>query len=1113
LTIMSNDSIANAFSVLNAKNSDKNSNIKMSVLLDWRQEHSRSILAFLGMTSTDIEAANFWNGIFMSRDKTQQESTVQDSCPPSIRWEGIGIPLMHINVMATNRALTLANLETEGKEKAVEVLRLEDEISKEKSDLAKVMLLEKCQSYLITLKQRIDALKRDIANLQEMKNHSKEGKVPAPILVAGLERVTVRYYAKKPAVPHMLGYLAKARKRASCNWDQLRLVAPAPAIKVVNGKDIVQPIPVAVYAALKERIDRDGKNFSFPHAKRTGWKPAELAAYAWCMLINAYNRSWGSTGLVAYPKGFPIDRRFAQATKKSIKTRTDAATAKEQPSEDVNAALKELRALIEKRGNPQSINARYMAHIMELGSQEAFKSVDLTVYAWLALSMARIEAAYDSACRFLDSHRDPKRLDVGIRPKYAEATFVFAEASAVMHDTQRSSIHTALCMWIYWVICSDHEGLQSNTMDYYYEEFDGTDLSGTASYSSEEYIKFAFTYDHIKIGGERAAAGRFSADSSVPRIESVEAKDVPAPVAGPSDLKSVEALLQGAPLFDLESDVDLEEENNRCIEDEVEERERFMEADEIDHKNCVSIPTLCSYDMCPQANAVFQAAEDEAQAKPEASEQAEPDSRDRVWETTPDIPDCVEEDGVSYYRVIESGVTVADPAGSDFLAPNRTAFLSIIRHGRVYIESAIGVRMPKRSDVLKQKVESIPAKTMTRWAEEKGMSVDSLPRTSVPIVFMCESDISPSPSTGTGSPPVVANPKGKGKAVESETTPPQPPAKAKVKLPKAEKAKGKGKEKPESSSKDESKATKGETGNSTGFSDEFLNQFGTFTGKTFSDKEATIDGRRKSEWVDAHIKDEVPKSGKTQMAGCLCEHYPCKHTKRDIAARIISFRDRAWRAAFLHLSGQSDKPPKKKAGANEEPLEKKNPLRAKNVPRSSALTDDQKTALRTFFGLKEAMAPEEFAKLSKEDKNKFRKANSLPHWAMALVLRDEKFLSKITSGKFTKEMAVEELKKAPAKPQSAASKWKALKGKFPDTQLLEKPRTGKQKAFKSAYDRLAKEFPKNPALPKPRKAEGGKESKSAKGAKNSTPSGSASSGDGNLLESLKSIAAILKLFK
>jgi len=1050
------------------------------------------------MTSTDIEAANYWNGIFMSRDRTHQESIIQESAPPSIRWEGLPIPLLDIERMSKSSAMTIDSLNKEAVDRSRDLLQAESELG-ERRDMQKIQNVENAQSKLDHIKRELEDLKRRLSHLTVMKNH-RDGKiVRAPILITGKSRVILRYYGKKPAPAQMLGYLATANARAKCSWEQLRLVAPVAAIKEEGGVTKVQPCPQAVYAVLNERYIKMGTKQQFPPASREGWTPPEISAYAWCMLINAWNRSWGSTGLVNYPKGFQIDRRFAQATKKSVKARKDVASPKARSlDQEASSAIKELLKLVDGKKNPQSINARYMSEIRShLEHIPKATRPPAGEYSWLALAMSRITAAVSAAHSFLDSHREPSRIDAGVKYLYFESAYVLAQSESLMSDFGCGDIDSALRDWVTWFLCFEHQEIHDSVQGN--EETAVADPELT-SYTDREFIEVFLTSNYVKRGGIQSSQGKFTVESGVAPVEE---KENPEPELPDLSVDKCEICLKGTEWcelhmveFDFTSDQDEDLEEGEDLAEAI----AFSAAEQLSHEECKPPGNPCSWERCPKVS-LWDAEQETVPEEILAAEMQQQEDDTPVvrmptsWQpVSASIPDIIEEDGRIFQRVILDGATMLSPNGMDFLLPKTSAFMSIYRHGRIYVCNSFAVKLPRTSSTYKTTSEQVPQKARDEWSKENRVPVASL-RVAVPTYALIEGE------TGTESSSAPPRSKGKGKAAEVEKAPPKPTPEPKKK-PKA---------------KEQTKAKKAGAKSApsvrTSVPEEFLKQFKEAKGSSPADKDASIDGMSKSDWVSSYVKDAVEKSGDTQTAGCICTQYPCRHTKSNITAKVHSARDVFWNETFHHLKGGKLNTPDDKQEAIKEPLEKGNPLRVKNTPRSAALSEDDRNALKKHFGVPPEMQPDAFKALSKEERNEVRKKGALPHWATALALRDNKYVKQIVSGKITKEKAVEILKQPPPKPRSCATEWSKIKARFDGVLLLEKPRTGKQKALKSAFDRLAEEFPKNPALPKPKKGgKGGEEEKASK-PKAKASSGASSSGDSISLETIKAIASLAKLFR
>jgi hypothetical protein len=697
--------------------------------------------------------------------------------------------------------------------------------------------------------------------------------------------------------------------------------------------------------------------------------------------------------------------------------------------------------------------------------------------------------------------------------------YIFAEKSAIIDDFGCMSIEGALQYWALWF-------LGNNGYPTILKENDVPDPN-QRFYADEEHLIHYFTALDIQQGGERLKVGNFKVDDNkVIRLKAEPVVKLPTAVAGSStevlnDARQamLEEFFPGEDL--LESDDDAASNAGTFIDheydDERTERDRFNAAELNQHKDCVTFKAMCSTGLCPRFDELCEkpSAVEEDQEGTAGPEEKFPGTKEE-WFSTPDIPDYVEEDGIVFGRVIGDGVTCLDPAGADFLAPKRNAFFSIIRFGRVYVSSSCSVKLPTKTKKYRQQSENVPDNVRETWLKEHSRVDHSEVRTSVPTYFLEQE--------GTVAQPPV--PKGKQVAASKKPEPMMKTVTSSpiviedsddeeviVKSPQLQVAKKQKVKK--------AKAPK-PTGNKTeptSIQEAFYKQFSKTTGKSSQDKDATIDGLSKSEWLSKYCVDAVVKSGETQQAGCVCTTYPCRHTKNNISSKIISNRDKTWNDVFNKVSGKKDvskkdePSPKKEGGTSKEPLEKVNPLRAKNVPRSSGLTVEQRNSLKKYFGLPEEIPSDDFNKLSQEEKNEIRRAGKIPHWAIALVMRHDKNLSRIISGSIDKEKAVEELKEPLPKPRSAADQWKRLKDRFEGVQLLEKPRTGKQKALKGAFDKLAKEFPDNPALPKPRKVEGKEQEDDSKSKTKASPKPSAGGGDTISLDTIKAIASLAKLFR
>jgi hypothetical protein len=167
----------------------------------------------------------------------------------------------------------------------------------------------------------------------------------------------------------------------------------------------------------------------------------------------------------------------------------------------------------------------------------------------------------------------------------------------------------------------------------------------------------------------------------------------------------------------------------------------------------------------------------------------------------------------------------------------------------------------------------------------------------------------------------------------------------------------------------------------------------------------------------------------------------------------------------------SPKSKDKGGSSNVPPLARENPLHVKGEPKSKALSDDQRKALRTFFKLKEGLVPpEEWAALDASGRSAAMKERSIPRWASEAVLRSPSNLQLIIEGKLTVENAnsvARSPKGGKTKNSSAALEaWQQLKSDFKGTALLKSPHTTKEKAFRKRFDQLVADYGQQPCFPK-----------------------------------------------
>jgi hypothetical protein len=155
-----------------------------------------------------------------------------------------------------------------------------------------------------------------------------------------------------------------------------------------------------------------------------------------------------------------------------------------------------------------------------------------------------------------------------------------------------------------------------------------------------------------------------------------------------------------------------------------------------------------------------------------------------------------------------------------------------------------------------------------------------------------------------------------------------------------------------------------------------------------------------------------------------------------------------------------------------------NPVHVKGVARSTALTGEQRDALRKFFNLPNEPVPsEQWSTMSKKEKTKASLARSIPKWAVSAVLRNPENLGKIVGGTLTKDNVNRALphegKSTPSQKRNnraaeATKRWQEVKEKFPGVGLFARPQKHEEKDLKKHYDVLIEEFGKLPCFPKPR---------------------------------------------
>jgi len=171
--------------------------------------------------------------------------------------------------------------------------------------------------------------------------------------------------------------------------------------------------------------------------------------------------------------------------------------------------------------------------------------------------------------------------------------------------------------------------------------------------------------------------------------------------------------------------------------------------------------------------------------------------------------------------------------------------------------------------------------------------------------------------------------------------------------------------------------------------------------------------------------------------------------------------------------GKAGKSPDEKPGSSKEaPVAQENPLRVKGEPKSKALSNEQRAALRKFFKLKDTpVPPEVWSQLDSKGKSKAMAERSIPRWASDAVLKSATNLQQIVEGKLTKDNAMtaaRDPRKLPAKgaTSQALEAWQSLKADFKGTSLFKNPRTAKEKAFKKRFDQLLTDYGQQPCFPK-----------------------------------------------
>jgi hypothetical protein len=195
-------------------------------------------------------------------------------------------------------------------------------------------------------------------------------------------------------------------------------------------------------------------------------------------------------------------------------------------------------------------------------------------------------------------------------------------------------------------------------------------------------------------------------------------------------------------------------------------------------------------------------------------------------------------------------------------------------------------------------------------------------------------------------------------------------------------------------------------------------------------------------------------------------------------------------------------------------LTEDNPLRVRSEPKSKALSNDQRKALRSFFHLEESLVPaDEWKAMSSKDKAKALKARSLPRWATDAVLRHPDNLEMILKGKLTKDNRnVSIVRAAPpnGSPRAAQAMeaWQKLKGDFDGVTLFREPHTSKEKAFKKRFDQLVSDYGKQSCFPKLRE----RPDRQSGGSRNRSVSSSRGGELSGLIDIAKAVGEIARAF-
>jgi len=1093
--IMSFDTVTNAFSTLRAEKSGKTSNSE--VVLDFTLDPFTCVLAFAGLTNRYVESTFLWNGVFRRPSGTTQVATIQDATPAGIQWSGIPIPLRNVQAVQSSTALHLSSLRKEAADLRKTIEELEGELEFSRA-LPKIQAREKSLGKETELLARIRRLEEDLSfcslMLSKKEKNSKPGLeiLKAPILSTGKSKVVIKYLCDKPLDAQHIQYFADAHQRTK-TWDGLVIRAPISCFEKVS-KETNElrlnkkgcPIPCAMSKdaiKLVENAQKVHGEFA-PRVGASHWKPVEMANYAHFMCIVAYNHTWGSMGLVPQPK-LKLDRRFIKKVETATRKREPVTQGDFIRRSDLDTAL-------------QAAVQNALKGMLPAPAPDEDDSDDLKR---LNPHLKRIHEAYVNS------------QDVCRRPKATAAQryrALFVIDTVTKLSDELDNVGNPLAIFDEWasVLCGG-----STTYDVLnaYVSQDSEIHNGHGKrWGQVDSLRTFFDRDHIKSGEEQV---RCEQDALL-ALAKQEEKDNRAKQVEANreiDRKIAEGVTTNHAKCGVDTDPDSEYlEKYYCshlcpkliAEEDLggsSSPQGVMSVLEDDREAYEDVPVVALEDPSihpPQAGP-------SSQKEPDSITLSRPQSRSSVG-LGPDSdwgdedPAMIMRSGLWFHKLslVEEQVQTGLAPLTDLIAPTNGAFLTIFSEGVPYVHLGNAVLMPsgtedkpigglkplptdrRRSDVEASLNYVDPAVLDDVKAIDSTWKIPALHLAGVP------------PKPEVPSRPYTAAEKGKAKAV----MPPPTKASDEPSSPPKEVTKKKNK-----------KSRKAEE--SAPLVDYDVTTPHVAKGKGASDPSATLDGKKKGEWIAEHTSASIPRSDDTQQAGCVCDGYPCRHTKTDVSSKIRSAKDQAWNLAYLAAGGKLSTSADGKAGGSKKPgkqspEETKNPLRVKNLPRSKMLSNEDRIALRKHFSLKDELPEAEWSALSKEDRIEWTRENSIPRWASAIVMRNHDNLKRLLDGKLSKDQATALLKKPEPRDKSSCSiEWTALKSRFNGVSLLSNPRSGQQKALKKAYDALARKYPGNPCLPKPRKA--GKDEPSGKPEKKGTPPSQPSSGGSDIDKLIK----------